>query len=71
MEPKNYSSAIAAAAEVVPRARRLDITLRQNLDERIAEAQAKIKELIAAKDRMEKSGLLDMRIQDIQEALRW
>lgn len=52
-------------------ARRLDITLRQNIDERIAEAQAAVKLLEETKDRMEKSGILDMRIDDIQRAMRW
>ena len=52
-------------------ARRLDITLRQNIDERIKQAQAQVKELEATKDRMEKSGILDMRIDDIQRAMRF
>ncbi len=52
-------------------ARRLDITLRQNIDERIAEAQAAVKLLEETKARMEQSGILDMRIDDIQRAMRW
>ena len=52
-------------------ARRLDITLRQNIDERIQEAQARVVALEATKARMEVSGILDMRIDDIQEAMRW
>ena len=52
-------------------ARRLDITLRENIDERIKEAQARVAALEATKTRMEVSGILDMRIDDIQEAMRW
>lgn len=51
--------------------RRLDITLRQNIDERIKQAQAQVKELEETKDRMEASGILDMRIDDIQRAMRF
>ena len=52
-------------------ARRLDITLRQNIDERIKQAMANVKELEETKERMEKSGILDMRIDDIQRAMRF
>ena len=52
-------------------ARRLDITLRQNIDERIQQAQAHVAALEATKTRMEASGILDMRIDDIQSAMQW
>ena len=52
-------------------ARRTDITLRQNIDERIKQAQAAVTELEANKDRMEKSGILDMRIDDIRRAMQF
>ena len=51
--------------------RRLDITLRQNIDERIKQATAAVKELEETKDRMEKSGILDMRIDDIRRAMQF
>ena len=52
-------------------ARRLDITLRQNIDERIKQAQAHVAELEATKTRMEASGILDMRIDDIRRAMQF
>lgn len=52
-------------------ARRMDITLRQNIDERIKQAQAHVAELEATKERMEKSGILDMRIDDIRRAMQF
>jgi len=61
----------ATYASAQLQARRLDITLRQNLDERIKQAQARVAELEAAKTRMEASGILDMRIDDIQNAMRF
>lgn len=52
-------------------ARRTDITLRQNIDERIKQAQANVRLLEETKDRMEKSGILDMRIDDIRRAMQF
>lgn len=52
-------------------ARRMDITLRQNIDERIKQAQNVVRELEETKLRMESSGILDMRIDDIQRAMRF
>lgn len=52
-------------------ARRMDITLRQNIDERIKQAQAHVAELEATKNRMEASGILDMRIDDIRRAMQF
>jgi hypothetical protein len=51
--------------------RRLECTLRQNIDEQIAQAKAAVATLEQTKDRMEKSGILDMRIDDIQRAMRF
>lgn len=51
--------------------RKMDITLRQNIDARIAQKQVEIKALEETKSRMEKSGILDMRIDDIQAAMRF
>ena len=51
--------------------RRLDITLRQNIDEKIKQAEAQVALLKATKERMEKSGILDVRIDDVQRVMRW
>jgi chlorite dismutase len=51
--------------------RKLDITLRENIDTQIGHAEKHVESLKAAKERMEKSGMLDMRIDDIQAAMRW
>ena len=71
MNERNYPSEAKVAGGAMLQARRLDITLRQNIDERIQEAQARVVALEATKARMEVSGILDMRIDDIQEAMRW
>lgn len=60
-----------AKTAMIAGGRRLDITLRQNIDERIKQAHAVVAELEATKERMEKSGILDMRIDDIQRAMRF
>lgn len=51
--------------------RRLDVTLRQNLDEQIAKADAHAAYLRETKARMEASGILDMRIEDLSTAMRF
>lgn len=72
MRGDKYPEATTAAMSLgAVQARRLDITLRQNIDERIAEAEARAQALRDAKARMEASGLLDQRIDDVQEAMRW
>jgi uncharacterized protein YjgD (DUF1641 family) len=75
IEESNYPDAApmqyAGGAKMVGHARRLDITMRQNIDERIKRAQAVVKELEETKARLEKSGLLDTRIDDIQRAMRF
>jgi hypothetical protein len=65
---QSYSNAKQA---LIGTARRMDITLRQNIDERIKQAQNAVAELEATKDRMEKSGILDMRIDDIRRAMQF
>lgn len=74
----NYPEATAPAQEYqggqlakMGGTRRLDITLRQNIDERIKQAQAHCAELEATKTRMEASGILDMRIDDIRRAMQF
>lgn len=51
--------------------RRQELTLRQNIDERIKQAQAHVAQLEATKVRMEASGILDMRIDDIRSAMQF
>lgn len=53
------------------RMRPIDTTLRKNIDMRIAEAEAEVKRLTDTKARLEASGLLDTRIEDLQQAMRW
>ena len=64
-EARNYPNTLVGSN------RRLDITLRQNIDERIKQANAHVAELEATKERMEKSGILDMRIDDIRRAMQF
>ena len=63
---EKYAGALTGAVQ-----RKLDITLRQNIDERIKQAQAHVAELEATKTRMETSGILDMRIDDIRRAMQF
>jgi hypothetical protein len=51
--------------------RRPDCTLRQNLEDQIVQAEKRLQALREARDRLEKSGILDSRIEDIQTAMRW
>ena len=70
---ENYPQAEAkmASGMIVGSQRRLDVTLRQNIDERIKQAHAAAAELEATKARMEASGILDCRIEDIRNAMRF
>lgn len=70
MIERNYPTASDKIASEVQK-RRIDITLRQNIDEQIAAAERHVADLKAAKERMEMSNILDMRIDDIQAAMRW
>ena len=73
MEKINYleTEAKSANGQLIGHARRLGITLRQNLDEQIKQAEATVETLKATKERMEKSGILDARIDDIRRAMRF
>lgn len=62
--------AYAGEAQMIS-ARRIDITLRQNIDEQIKQAEARVQELRDTKDRLEKSGILDTRIDDLSRAMRF
>ena len=68
---KAYYSVPESGGALIGSQRRLDITLRQNIDERIKQAHAQVKTLEETKDRMEKSGILDCRIEDIRSAMRF
>ncbi len=68
---ENYPTKTADAGAGQISTRRPDITLRQNIDAQIEQAQKHVEALEAAKQRMESSGILDMRIDDIQSAMRW
>ena len=57
--------------EGAAKSRRTDITLRQNIDTQIAQAEERVSTLKETKERMEASGILDMRIDDIQRAMRF
>ena len=69
-EKMNYALQ-EASGTLAGNARRLDVTLRQNIDQQIVQAEKHLAELKATKERMEGSGILDQRIADIQQALRW
>lgn len=70
-EKMNNAVAGQMSGGLMPQGRRLYITLRQNIDERIKQAQAQVAELEATKNRMEASGILDMRIDDIRRAMQF
>lgn len=63
----NYPEAIAKQDVV----RRRDATLRENLDDQIVILEQHLQSLKDAKERLEKSGILDSRIEDIQIAMRY
>lgn len=70
MMDEKYPAEQAANAMVIGK-RRLDVTLRQNIDEQITQAEKRLQELKDAKSRLEQSAIIDMRIDDIQAATRW
>jgi len=51
--------------------RRLDVTMRQNIDAQIKAAEDYVTQLKETKARLESSGILDTRIDDIQRAMRF
>lgn len=67
MMGRNYPTEAGKAALQ----RRPDITLRQNLDDQITMAEKHLQGLKDARARLEASGILDSRIEDIQQAMRW
>lgn len=72
MDDENYPMEMAAKSVAgAIQARRLDITIRQNIDEQIKQAEARVEELKAIRDRLQGSGILDSRIEDIRQAMRF
>ncbi len=59
------------AKGVLTGSRRPDVTVRQNLEEKIVIAEKHLADLKECVSRLDKSGILDSRISDIQEAMRW
>ncbi len=68
---ENYPTALAGGQLGQEMSRRLDITLRQNIDDQIKQAEARVDELKATKERMESTGILDTRIDDLNRAMRF
>lgn len=46
-------------------------TIRENIDARIAMAEAAVARLKATKQQMEKTGILDLKIGDLREAMKY
>jgi hypothetical protein len=46
-------------------------TVRENIDQKILRAEMQVKRLKDTKEKLEKSGLLDISISDLQEAMRY
>lgn len=65
--PQIYAGDISAKMGIDGRQKR---TLRENIDAQTAALEKRLEELKATKERMEKSGILDMRIDDLQQAMR-
>lgn len=64
---RNYPEQAISSTKMRP----VTTTLRQNIDLRIQSAEAEVKKLTDTKARLEASGLLDTRIEDLQQAMRW
>lgn len=69
---RNYSiSTMAGEAAEAKSSRRLDITIKENIDEQIVNAEKRLEDLKAVRERLNASGLMDTRIDDLQQAMRW
>lgn len=66
-----HAMAAQGIGALMPTARRLDITIKENIDEQIAHAEKRLDDLKAIRDRLSASGLMDTRIDDLQQAMRW
>jgi hypothetical protein len=51
--------------------RKRDITLRENIDRQIEQAEDRVRQLQDTKARLEASHLLDTRIEDLEVSMRW
>jgi len=71
IEDRNYPQAECAAPLVAGKSRRADLTLRQNIDQQIESAEKRVEELKAIRARLDETRLLDSRIDDLQQAMRW
>lgn len=76
MYPESYPDNPSAAAKQAMSAqvignRRPEVTLGENLDVQIQHAEQRLESLRATKDRLAKTGLLDSRIADLQQAMSW
>lgn len=69
--PNGAAQSISTYDEKVNVQRRLESTLRKNIDEQIKRLEGQIAELNATKERLTESGILDTRIDDIQRAMRF
>ena len=65
----NYALGQIGGAAGVQTAPRTDVTLRENLEAQIQRAEEQVKRLKEARDRLEKSGVLDSRIDDLQMSM--
>lgn len=68
MDPRSYPKVAESDGRIT---RRPDVTLRQNLEDQIAQAETRLQALKDARDRLSASGILDSRIEDIHTAMSW
>jgi prefoldin subunit 5 len=59
------------SAEAACKARRLDITIQENIDEQISNLEARVKELKETRERLASTGLLAARIEDLRKAMQY
>lgn len=72
MFENDYAAKQQAYGEVQAiNSRRQDVTVRENLDAQITAVEKQLAELHETKARLEKSGILDTRIDDLQRGMRW
>jgi len=48
-----------------------DVTIGQNIDAQIVMAEKRLDELKKIKERLESTGLMDTRIDDLRQAMNW
>jgi hypothetical protein len=67
MDARAYSE----KAQMAGISRKVDITIGENLDEQITYAEKRLADLIATKKRLETTGLLTSRIDDLRQAMNY